>query len=184
MSYCTPDITKEIIIQLPSVSLPKPGTVLQIRSGKVSMLGSEPSGIFKIERPDPAFFGKTGIAGNEHVYCTHGGIDRAIMQYDSSHYADWRTENCRQPQLFQFGGFGENILSTNLTEENICIGDIYQLGGRVLVQVSKPRNPCYKLNLRLNGRAFLKEPRELVAWDGSCELFEPVMSDEVTLLSS
>lgn len=46
------------------------------------------------------------------------------------------------------GAFGENFCATNMTEANVCIGDIFRVGEDVLLQVSEPRNPCYKLNIR------------------------------------
>ena len=31
-----------------------------------------------------------------------------------------------------------------MTEANVCVGDLYRIGREVVVQVSEPRNPCYK----------------------------------------
>jgi MOSC domain-containing protein YiiM len=35
-----------------------------------------------------------------------------------------------------------------MTEETVCIGDIYQFG-EAIVQISQPRQPCYKLAMKL-----------------------------------
>ena len=156
MSYCTRDITKEIVRELPEVARPGLGEVLQIRTGKIGKLAQEHSAIFKTQIPGPAYVGVTGITGDEHFYHEHGGTERAIMMYDSSHYADWREERCPKPELFDYGGFGENVVCTNLTEDNVCIGDVYQIGEQVLLEVSEPRNPCYKLNLRYEWPRALK----------------------------
>ena len=156
MSYCTRDITKEVVLELPAVSWPEPGIVLQVRSGKVQKLANEYSAIFKTQRTGPSYVGTTGIADDEHFYHEHGGVERAIMAYDSAHYANWRLERCPKPELFDYGGFGENIVCTNLTEENVCVGDIYLVGEEVLLEVSEPRNPCYKLNLRFEWPRALK----------------------------
>jgi len=43
--------------------------------------------------------------------------------------------------------FGENLSVANLREEDICIGDIFELG-TALVQVSQPRQPCKTLAAR------------------------------------
>lgn len=40
--------------------------------------------------------------------------------------------------------FGENLTVKGLKEDNAHIGDIYTFGEAV-IQVSEPRNPCYKL---------------------------------------
>ena len=41
------------------------------------------------------------------------------------------------------GAFGENLAVRNQTESDVCIGDIFQIG-EVKVQVSQPRQPCWK----------------------------------------
>ena len=134
--------------------MPATGKLLQVRSGRVKALGDGLSGIFKTEVDDGAFVSRTGLGGDEHVYHTHGGLERALLHYASSHYADWRSEDPPEPQLFDYGAFGENLVGTNMTEENVCVGDLYRFGKDVVVQVSEPRNPCYKLNIRFKwGRA-------------------------------
>ncbi|RSM01355.1 hypothetical protein CEP52_008613 [Fusarium oligoseptatum] len=35
-----------------------------------------------------------------------------------------------------------------MSEENVCIGDTFRLGSEVILQVSLPRQPCFKLNHR------------------------------------
>jgi hypothetical protein len=36
-----------------------------------------------------------------------------------------------------------------MNEENVCVGDVFQIGEKgVRVEVTMPRTPCYKLNLR------------------------------------
>jgi MOSC domain-containing protein YiiM len=100
--------------------------------------------------------------GDEHVYYNHGGIDRAVNQYASEHYADWLYETSPHPDRFAPGAFGENLVATNMNEDNVCIGDEYHIGdtgeGRdgIILQVSKPRSPCYKLNLRFDWSRALK----------------------------
>lgn len=71
------------------------------------------------------------------------------MHYDSKHYAVWAAEIPSNAHLFQVGGFGENIVSSCFSEDNVCVGDVIRIGSRgLLVQVTKPRQPCYKLNHR------------------------------------
>ena len=156
MSYCTRDITKEVVRELPAVPVPESGRVLQVRTGKVQRLAQERSAIFKTEVFGPVYVGLTGITGDEHFYHEHGGTERAIMMYDAAHYADWRQERCTKPELFDLGGFGENIVCTGLSENTVCVGDIYQVGEQVILEVSEPRNPCYKLNLRFEWPRALK----------------------------
>jgi MOSC domain-containing protein YiiM len=73
----------------------------------------------------------------------HGGPDKAILAYGESHYPTWR-EELVQPD-FPYGAFGENLTIQGLTEQTVCIGDTYKIGD-VVVQVSQPRMPCWKLS--------------------------------------
>src|SRR5699024_4237516 len=43
--------------------------------------------------------------------------------------------------------FGENLTTRGLLETDVCIGDIFKLG-EATVQVSQPRQPCYKLSVK------------------------------------
>lgn len=155
MPISTRNITKETVTHLDPAPRPEPGQLLEIRSGKITRLGHETSGIFKKVLAGRQFIGYTGIASDEHVYSGHGGVDRALNQYASEHYTDWRDEGPK-PELFEYGGFGENLVGTNLSEENVCIGDLFQIGNEVVVQVSEPRSPCSKLNIRFDWPRALK----------------------------
>ena len=52
--------------------------------------------------------------------------------------------------------FGENLSVSNFDESVIRIGDIYKIGS-ALVQVSQPREPCYKLGIRFQNQSILKQ---------------------------
>ncbi|MCO4851653.1 MOSC domain-containing protein [Bacillus vallismortis] len=71
----------------------------------------------------------------------HGGPDKAVCVYPAKHYPFWE-EFLSRP--LPSAAFGENLTVTGLTEENVCIGDVFQLDEAV-VQVSQPRQPCVKL---------------------------------------
>jgi MOSC domain-containing protein YiiM/ferredoxin-NADP reductase len=96
--------------------------------------------------------GFLGCEGDEQGYIGHGGVDKALMWYPSQHYAFWRSELPLSANLFTVGGFGENLVTDNekLSEEVVCVGDIYRFGGEegVLIQISEPRQPCFMLNHR------------------------------------
>lgn len=80
----------------------------------------------------------------------HGGPEKAVHHYAAEHYAKWQHELIDLPvRSLQEGGFGENLSTLGLTEENVAIGDIFELGDAV-IQVSQPRQPCWKLNARFN----------------------------------
>ncbi len=46
-----------------------------------------------------------------------------------------------------YGAFGENLTIKGLLESDVCIGDVFKLG-KAIVQVSQPRQPCYKLSIK------------------------------------
>jgi len=47
------------------------------------------------------------------------------------------------------GAFGENLTTRGVLEADLCIGDHVRLGS-ALLQVSQPRMPCYKLQVRFD----------------------------------
>jgi MOSC domain-containing protein YiiM len=75
----------------------------------------------------------------------HGGKDQAALCYSADHYPAWRQE-LDLPEM-SGGGFGENFTIAGQGERSVCIGDIYAVG-EALIQVSKPRGPCFKIAWR------------------------------------
>lgn len=71
----------------------------------------------------------------------HGGKEKALLLYSANHYPYW--ENTYH-QTFTYPSFGENITIDTLTEKDVYIGDVFQLG-TAIIQVSQPRQPCYKI---------------------------------------
>lgn len=126
-------------------------TILDVRTGKVKQLDPRlptKSAIFKESHQGKVFLTKTGLSGDEQAYEHHGGVDKALHQYNVDHYESWAEERPDLEHLFQAGAFGENISTTGMDEKNVCIGDQYSIGDEVIVQISEPRQPCYKLNQR------------------------------------
>ena len=104
------------------------------------------TGFFKQAVDGPRWLGKTNLIGDGQAdLVNHGGEDKAVLCYAASHYPGWRKELSR-PDL-PHGAFGENFTIDGLSEETVCVGDTYRLGGAV-VQVSQPRQPCWKLAWR------------------------------------
>lgn len=75
----------------------------------------------------------------------HGGREKAIHHYASEHIDYWKTQLPDKADMFKSGCFGENISSTGVTEENLHLGDILQIG-MAKVQVCEGRQPCWKLS--------------------------------------
>ncbi|KAG4263813.1 hypothetical protein FPRO03_09089 [Fusarium proliferatum] len=155
----TTNIPKETVSLLDAAPIPKSGILLQVRAGRVKQgaLGGEiTSAIYKQRHDGPIFCSATGVLGDEHASSRHGGTERAVHQYNPDHYPDWRAENPPEPDLYDVGAYGENLVTTNMNDDNVCIGDIYKLGDNVLLEVSEPRHPCFKLNSRFKWPRALK----------------------------
>lgn len=80
----------------------------------------------------------------------HGGPEKAINVYPSEHYPYWIETLAFEN--FPFGAFGENFTTSGALENDLCIGDIFESEGphAVTLQISQPRQPCWKLSRRWN----------------------------------
>lgn len=106
--------------------------------------GKPPSAIRKRQISQTVSVTEGGLDGDMQADLTvHGGRDKALHHYPGEHYAVWCHELARDDLVP--GGFGENITTTGLTEETVCIGDVFALG-TARVQISQGRQPCWKLN--------------------------------------
>jgi len=130
--------------------------LLSIQVGLPRVLGTEnasdpmdrpwSTSFFKEALEGPIWLGRTNLAGDGQADLKHhGGPEKAVLGYAAQHYPVWRME-LNRPEL-EYGAFGENFTIAGLTEESICIGDTYAIGG-ACVQVSQPRQPCWKLSRR------------------------------------
>ena len=103
------------------------------------------TGFHKQAQEGPRWLGYQGFRGDEVADTrVHGGVDKAVCVYPSEHYPYWKAEAVPEVTL---GGFGENLSTRGLLEDEVCIGDVFSLGEAV-VQISQPRQPCWKLARR------------------------------------
>lgn len=86
----------------------------------------------------------------------HGGAEKAVHHYPAEHYEFWRAQGFDTPSKFAAGAFGENVSTTGLTEELVCIGDVFELG-TAIVQISQGRQPCWKLNMHTGVKLMVLE---------------------------
>ncbi|KAI0393260.1 PK beta-barrel-protein domain-containing protein-like protein [Xylariaceae sp. FL0594] len=132
-------------------------TVLEVRTSRMKTMPglTIQSGIDKELRSGKVAVSLLGLDADEHDPTFHGGIDKAIHGYCSSHYAQWAREYPEASARFVPGAFGENLVTARMNERNVCIGDIMSVGDDgVLLQVSLPRQPCFKLNHRFQLKNF------------------------------
>ena len=86
-----------------------------------------------------------GVADPKH----HGGPGKAVLMVAASHYPAWRAEFAGV--AWGPGAMGENLTVAGLDEAGACVGDSFRVGSAVL-QVSQPREPCWKIDRRWQTR--------------------------------
>ena len=101
------------------------------------------TGIFKVPVSGPVQLRTLNLDGDRQAdLSVHGGPYKAVYGYPSEHYPVWRQE---LPDVeLAWGMFGENFTTEGLTEDDLHVGDRFQIRSAV-VMVRQPRVPCYKL---------------------------------------
>src|SRR6266478_3443500 len=94
----------------------------------------------KVERLNIDGDGQGDLAG-------HGGEQRAVFVYQIDSYRYWERELGRND--FVYGQFGENFTVEGLSDDEVCIGDRYQIGSATF-EVTQPRVTCYRVGIRMN----------------------------------
>ena len=113
------------------------------------------TGIYKYPVDQPIYLDTEDVQGDTVVDRKyHGGIYKACYLFSADHYDYWKA---KYPQLeWDWGMFGENLTIQGLDESQLRIGSTYRLG-TALVQISQPREPCYKLGIRFGDQEILKQ---------------------------
>jgi MOSC domain-containing protein YiiM len=105
--------------------------------------------------------GKLGVKGDEQSNLqVHGGIEKALYAYAQEHYGFWKKILTEHKHLdskaeLTHGYFGENLTVSGLFEDQVFIGDTWHVGNTIL-QVTELREPCFKLNIKINYKAAAK----------------------------
>ncbi|MFD2131627.1 MOSC domain-containing protein [Pseudogracilibacillus auburnensis] len=107
------------------------------------------TGIFKAPIEESVYLSSVNFEGDgQGDLVHHGGKEKAVCVFPIEHYPFY--ENTLKQSL-SYGAFGENLTTEGLVETEVCIGDIFKLGNAT-VQVSQPRQPCYKLSVKYDMR--------------------------------
>ena len=80
----------------------------------------------------------------------HGGPDKAIYAYAIEDMRWWE-ETLGRP--LEYGEFGENLTTEGIAENDALVGERWAIGTLVL-EVSEPRIPCWRLGARMNDPKF------------------------------
>ncbi len=98
-----------------------------------------------VQAAEALWLGETGLEGDAQADLkNHGGPDKAVCVYPLEHYPYW---SARLGRSLELGAFGENFSTERLLEREVYVGDVYRVGDAV-VQVSQPRQPCFKMAAR------------------------------------
>jgi MOSC domain-containing protein YiiM len=122
------------------------GVVEEIAPGKRSAIHKHPVAGDTVE------VAELGLAGDEQqerrLYYgrqLHGGPDKAVCAYPHDHLAGWAELLERE---IPPGTFGENLSTGGILEDEVHVGDRWAWG-EVVLRVTEPRTPCFKLDLVL-----------------------------------
>ena len=137
------------------------GTIVAVNVGGVTQVPyrgtSVATGIFKAPVEGRVAVGPTGLEGDVQADpSVHGGPDKAVYLYSADDYAWWAGE---LGHPVAHGEFGENLTVTGLGGDAVRVGDRIRAGG-VLLEVTTPREPCFKLGIRMGEPRFVVRFRE------------------------
>ncbi len=112
------------------------------------------TGFYKKPVAGPVELTRLGIVGDRVADTrNHGGPDKAVLCYASKHYRDWANEF---PALgMSAGGLAENLTLSGIDETTCCIGDRYSIC-ECEIEVSQPRQPCWKIARRWGEKSLTK----------------------------
>ncbi len=106
------------------------------------------TGVYKEPVTGPRHVSKLNVEGDgQGDLAGHGGEHRAVFVYQLDSYRYWERELGRTD--FVYGQFGENFTVEGLSDEEVCIGDRYQIGTAVF-EVTQPRVTCFRVGIRMN----------------------------------
>ena len=104
------------------------------------------TGFYKEAVESSLWLGYEGLRGDQQADRRHhGGPEKAVCVYAVEHYPFW--QKTLALETLPWGAFGENFSTSGLLESDVCIGDVFAVGD-ARVQISQPRQPCWKLARR------------------------------------
>jgi MOSC domain-containing protein YiiM len=131
------------------------GKVLSVNVGSVREFehGGRParSAIWKSPAVGRIAARGVNLAGDDQAdRQAHGGPDKVVYAY-AVEDARWWAQEIGRP--LAYGEFGENLTTEGIEMNEALVGERWQLGTLVL-EVSEPRIPCWRLGVRMNDKMF------------------------------
>lgn len=103
-----------------------------------------------------AYLTKTGFKEDEQADLRHhGGENKALFLFAKTTYEKINKECKTEFEIDGVSHFGENLILSNIDEKTVCIGDIYKVG-EAIIQITQPRQPCWKLSANTNQKEMTK----------------------------
>ena len=102
--------------------------------------------------------GRVGVRGenvegdDQADRSVHGGPDKAVYAYADEEVSAWERELGRS---LGEAAFGQNLTTRGVPVSGAVIGELWQVGTTVL-SVAQPRQPCFKLGIRIGEPGFVK----------------------------
>jgi len=113
------------------------------------------TGIYKSPVEGSVGVNRTGIDGDGQADLNnHGGLDKAVYIYSFDNYRYWQQQ--LQIDAMPHGQFGENLTVAGMQDHQVHIGDRFAVG-EIVIQVTQPRVPCFKLGIRMQRASFVKQ---------------------------
>lgn len=136
-------------MKLVSVNAARVGNLFVQQSGHSHRIVS---GIRKQPQQGAVHVGRLGLDSDEQAdLSVHGGLDKAVYAYPFEHYAFWSKQRLvalKRDEALEPGAMGENLTLLGVLECDVWVGDRLRIG-TVLLEVTEPRQPCFKFNVRM-----------------------------------
>lgn len=108
----------------------------------------------EVRAPGPKGVGGSGLVGDRVCdWRHHGGDDQAVSAYAREDLDAWAAELARP---LPCGAFGENLTTTGINVTAALIGERWQVGEGVVLEVAVPRIPCRVFAGWLGERGWIK----------------------------
>jgi MOSC domain-containing protein YiiM len=105
------------------------------------------TGIWKLPVDGPVAVRGVNVEGDDQAdRSVHGGPDKAVYSYSREDIDWWEAQLERE---LPNGVFGENLTVSGLDLREALIGERWRIGS-VVLEVSEPRFPCWKLGERFS----------------------------------
>lgn len=99
----------------------------------------------------------------------HGGPDKAVYAYAAEEVAQWQAELGRE---LGPAAFGQNLTTEGIDVSGAVIGERWQIG-TTLLEVAQPRQPCFKLAIRMGEPRFVRRFAEASRPGAYLRILEP-----------